>query len=234
MIIRVDTNIVNAIDEYLASVNGDYQDLARRIGVSPAAITKWRKVGNGITNAKWKLLFPVIKAFLPSERIYIDDSNSEQYSSTLHGTNTYTFEPKYVPTMISNIEIDAMTEYDNMLESIVQFGERINAKNIEYRPKHSNVAGVFAVTLTNKKCEPVLPKDAVLYVCTSETTRSNVISLVKTNDNKVFVARYQLMNGKFALLDVTNNKPIVCEKTTDARKIIQWIFPVLYYEVVTF
>lgn len=234
MIIRVDTNIVNAIDEYLASVNGDYQGLARKIGVSPAAITKWRKVGNGITDAKWKLLFPVIRAFLPSERIYIDDSNSEQYSSTLHGTSTYTFEPKYVPTMIPNIEIDALAEYDNMLESIVQFGERINVPNIEYRPKHSNVAGVFAVTLTNKECEPVLPKDAVLYVCTSETTRSNVISLVKTNDNKVFVARYQLMNGKFALLDVRNNKPIICEKITDARKIIQWIFPVLYYEVVTF
>lgn len=234
MIVRVDTNIVNAIDEYLASVQCDYQDLARKIGVAPASITKWRKVGNGITEAKWKCLFPIIKPFLPSERIYIDDSGSEQYSSTIGGTPAYTFEPKYIPTMIPNIEIDALAEYDNMLESIVQFGERINAEEIEYRPKHSNVAGVFAVTLTGKQCEPVLPKGAVLYACTSETTRSNVISLVKTNDNKVFVARYQLMNGKFALLNVTNNKPIICEKIIDARKIIQWIFPVLYYEVVTF
>ena len=234
MIVRVDSNITNAIDEYLASVQGDYQDVARSVGVSPASITKWRKIGNGITDAKWKKLFPIIRPFLPKDRIYIDDAGCEQYSSTISGTPTYTFEPKYIPTMIPNIPFDMLSEYDNMLESMVQYGKRINATEIEYRPKHSDVTGIWATSINDKKYAPALPKDAMLYICTSETPRSNRMVIVKTHNNDVFVARYQLMNGKFALLDIVADKPIICEKIADVRKIIQWIFPVLYYEVVTF
>ena len=234
MIVRVDTNIVNAINEYLASVQGDYIDVARNVGVSPAAITKWRKVGNGITDSKWKKLFPIIRPFLPKERIYIDDAGCEQYSSTIANTPTYTFEPKYIPTMVPNVPFENLADFDNMLESMVQFGKRIGANEVEYRPKHSDVNGIWATTIPDKRYAPVLPEDAVLYVCTSETPRTNRIVVVKIHDNNVFIARYQLMNGKFALLDIVTDKPILCEKIADARKIIQWIFPVLYYEVVTF
>ena len=234
MIVRVDSHIVEAIDEYLASVQGDYQDVARIVGVSPAAITKWRKVGNGITDSKWKKLFPHIRPFLPKERIYIDDTGCEQYSSTIANAPTYTFEPKYIPTMIPNVPFGNLEDYDNMLESIVQFGKRIGAKEVEYRPKHSDVSGIWATSIPDKRYAPVLPEDAMLYVCTSETPRSNRMVIVKTHDNNVFVARYQLMTGKFALLDIVTDKPILCEKIADARKIIQWIFPVLYYEVMTF
>lgn len=234
MIVRVDTNIVNAINEYLASVQGEYQDVARIVGASPAAITKWRKVGNGITESKWKKLFPIIKPFLPNERIYIDDTGCEQYSSTIANTPAYTFEPKYIPTMIPNIPFDNLSAFDNMLESMLQFGKRIGAKEVEYRPKHSDVTGVWATTIPDKRYIPVLPEDAVLYVCTSETPRVNRMVIAKNHENNVIVARYQLMNGKFALLDIVTDKPIICEKIADVRKIIQWIFPVLYYEVVTF
>lgn len=234
MIVRVDSNIVNAIDEYLASVQGEYQSIARSVGVSPASITKWRKIGNGITEAKWKKLFPAIRPYLPKDRIYIDDAGCEQYSSTISSTPTYAFEPKYIPTMIPNIPFDMLSEYDNMLESMVQYGKRINAAEVEYRPKHSDVTGIWATSINNKKYAPVLPEDAILYVCTSETPRTNRIAIVKTHDNDVIVVKYKLMADKFALLDIVTEKPIICEKISDARKIIQWIFPVLYYEVVTF
>ena len=234
MIVRIDSNIVNAINEYLASVQGEYQELARNVGASPASLTKWRKIGNGITEPKWKKLFPYIKPFLPQERIYIDDTGCEQYSSTIASTPAYSFEPKYIPTMIPNVPFENLAGYDNMLESIIQFGKRINASEIEYRPKHSDVTGIWATSIPDKRYTPVLPEDAVLYACTSETPRSNRMVIAKTHDNNVFVARYQLMNGKFALLNVITEKPILCEKIEDARKIIQWIFPVLYYEVVTF
>ena len=234
MIVRVDSHIVEAIDEYLASVQGNYQDVARIVGVSAAAITKWRKVGNGITDSKWKKLFPHIRPFLPQERIYIDDTGSEQYSSTIANTPTYTFEPKYIPTMIPNIPFGNLEDFDNMFESMVQFGKRIGTKEVEYRPKHSDVSGIWATSIPDKRYAPVLPEYAMLYVCTSETPRSNRMVIVKTHDNNVFVARYQLMTGKFALLDIVTDKPILCEKIADARKIIQWIFPVLYYEVMTF
>ena len=234
MIVRVDSNIVNAINEYLASVQGDYQDVARNVGVSPAAITKWRKVGNGITDSKWKKLFPIIRPFLPKDRIYIDDTGCEQYSSTIANTPAYTFEPKYIPTMVPNVSFNSLCDFDNMLESMLQFGKRIGAKEVEYRPKHSDVTGIWATAIPDKRYAPVLPEDAMLYICTSEAPQTNRLVIIKTHDNKVIVARYQLLNGKFALLDIVTNKPIICEKIADARKIIQWIFPVLYYEVVTF
>lgn len=234
MIVRIDSNIVKAINEYLASVQGEYQDVARNVGASPAAITKWRKVGNGITETKWRKLFPYIRPFLPSDRIYIDDTGCEQYSSTIASTPAYAFEPKYIPSMVPNIPFENLENYDNMLESIVQFGKRIGAKEIEYRPKHANVTGICATTIIDKKYAPVLPPDAVLYICTSETPKTNRLVVAKTHDNNVVVARYQLTNENFVLSDIATQKPILCEKIADARKIIQWIFPVLYYEVVTF
>ena len=234
MVVRVDSNIVNAIGEYLASEQSGYQDIARKVGASPAAITKWRKVGNGITEAKWEKLFPIIRPFLPKNRIYIDDTGREQYSSTIANTPAYTFEPKYIPAMIPNISFDKLCDFDNMLESIIQFGKRINSSEIEYRPKHSNVTGVFGTAIPDKRYSPILPENAVLYVCSNESPRSNRIVLAKTHDNNVMVARYQIAGYDFSLVDIVTEQNILSDKMLNARKIIQWIFPVLYYEVVTF
>lgn len=231
---QVDSNIVKALDKYLRDNQIMAMDLASSLGVSPATITKWRKIGNGITDQKWDVLFPLLKKYLPVERIYINTAGVEQYSSAVQKESAYSFDPKYVPAMIPLFSTDDLAEYDNMLESATQFGKRTQAKQIEYRAKHPNKQGVFALKVGNNDLAPVLPENSTLFACTSDTPISGNIVIFKTTDNTVRIGRYEQNNSNFRIMAVGGNKQIATGKISEARTIIAWVFPVLFYEVVTF
>jgi hypothetical protein len=235
MVVKIDSHIVNAIQEYIASNGMEAQEFASEMGVSGACITKWGKVGNGITQPKWQVLFPKIKQFLPKERIYIDDSGDERYLSTTKHESNYVFHPKYVPAMVHLFPLQMLSQFDNMLQSATQFGMDMGATLVEYRIKHAKKNGIVAVKMDSTEYDPVIPLGTTMFACTGgEAPKNGGLVIVKNVDGKVIVARYNKNEKSFSLNDVVTGEPITVCDISSARKFIVWIFPVLYYEVVTF
>ena len=231
---RIDSHIVRAIDQMVKDRKISFEDFAREQGCSPAAITKWRKVGNGITSARWEKLFPLIKKYLPKDRIYIDDAQRERYSSATEHQSSYVFEPKYVPLMVPVFTLEQIAGYDDTLESVTQYGIELKARLAEYRPKHKEKSSVFAVSLTDNALAPVLPDKTTMFVCAGERPENGglIVALLKGSD-KPLVGRYARIADRFAVKSL-NGEILADGIVADAKNTLTWIFPVLYYEVVTF
>ncbi|MDD3165299.1 MAG: hypothetical protein PHS97_05530 [Oscillospiraceae bacterium] len=230
---RIDSNIVSAIEAYLSENRIGYVEFSEGMGVSAAAITKWRKVGNGITKSRWEQIFPLIKKYLPTDRIYIDDAGHEQYSSATAKQSSYFFEPKYIPIKVPTFSLKQLEEYDDTLESVAQLGNRLKTQSSEYRPKHPEKSGVFAVVMADNDCDPVLPKGAKLFVCAGERPITGGMVVAKPINGMPFVGKYNKSGNVFSISKLAGEDNIGGE-TKDARNIISWVFPVLYYEVTTF
>ena len=232
---KIDSFIVTAQKEYIRDKKMLLQDYAAEMGISPCCVTKWSKVGNGITDAKWKKLFPKIKKYLPKERIYIDDAGKEQYSSATEHISDYIFDPKYIPTMVYKIDLKYLSQFDNIIDSIAQFGERIGANTVEYRPKHANKNSIMAIGIDDNLHAPIFPLGTTLFVSTAgETIPNGCICVVKDINGEIFIGHHVRKKDQFAVTDAMSGKPLLIGEIENARKFIQWIFPVLYYEVVTF
>ena len=229
---KVDSHIVRAIEQYMAVGKLGCEDFARKVGVSNAAVTKWRKVGSGITQARWQVVFPLIRTHLPEERIYIDDAGREQYSSAAAKQSAYFFEPKYIPLMVPKFSMEQIATYDDTLESITQFGARMNARLSEYRPKHKEKSSVFSVQLTDDTYAPILPNNTTLFVCAGERPANGGL-VVTLAGGEAFIGIYHRDGDEFAIT-TTNGQKKVSGKVNDAKRLISWTYPVLYYEVVTF
>ena len=231
---KVDSHIVRAIDKYITDHGISYEEFARQQGVSCASITKWRKVGNGMTGKRWSKLFPVIKDYLPQDRIYLDDAQKEQYSSATAKQSSYVFEPKYIPLMVPVFSLKQIGTYDDTLESVTQLGIRFKAKEAEYRPKHKEKSSVFAVALTDNALAPFFPEKTTLFVCAGERPANDGLTIaLPAGANIPVIGYYQRINDTFRVT-TPSGKVAISGKVADAKNLLTWIFPVLYYEVVTF
>ncbi len=231
---KVDSNISRAIDSYLDDNNITAGAFARDMKVSPASVTKWRKVGSGINSVRWERLFPLLKMYLPAERIYIDDAGHERYSSATRHQSGYVFEPKYVPQMVPTFPLSDLSEFDDTLESVTQFGERRRASLSEYRPRHPVAGGVFAVELTDDGLAPVLPAGSKLFASAGERPHDACVVVVNADGGRMMIGRYRRNGDQFSVLDIAGGPVLLSGAVNDARRLITWIFPVLYYEVTTF
>lgn len=231
---KVDSHIVNAIDKFIAEHGIGYDGFARKLGVSCAAITKWRKVGNGISPVRWERMFRLLKPYLPADRIFINDAQEEQYSSATEHQSSYVFEPKYLPLMVPVFTMDQIGTYDDTLESVTQLGVRLKVKNAEYRPKHKEKSSIFAIGLSDDRLAPVFPAKTTLFVCASERPVDGSLVLVLPTGGKTAIGTYSRRGDSFSVTSAVGGKTVLKGKVADAKKLITWIFPVLYYEVVTF
>lgn len=231
---KVDSHIVHAIDQLISAKGISYEDFARAQGVSCASITKWRKVGNGITPARWEKLFPLLKKYLPKDRIFINDAQQEQYSSAAAHQSSYVFEPKYIPLMVPVFSMEQIATYDDTLESVTQFGVRLKAKKAEYRPKHTEKSSIFAIALADNTMAPIFPEKTTLFVCAGERPAETGLVIALPVGGKAILGTYTRQGGYFSIVSPDGNGTSVEGKVADAKKLINWIFPVLYYEVITF
>ena len=231
---KIDSYIVRAIEKYIAENGISYEEFAKQQGVSCASITKWRKVGNGISEQMWEKIFPLLKKYLPKDRFFINDAQKEQYSSATHHQSAYFFEPKYVPLMVPVFSMEQIATYDDTLESVTQFGIRLNAKRAEYRPKHAEKSSVFAVALADNAMAPVFPEKTTLFVCAGERPADAGLVLALPVGGKAILGTYTRHGGSFSIASPDGHGTSVEGKVADAKKLLNWIFPVLYYEVVTF
>ena len=88
---RVDQHIITAIDQYLQANRLTQKEFARRLGVCEATVVKWHRAGNGVSNVHWRIIYPLIKRYLPQNRIFITNAGEEEYSS-LTGEHEITSE----------------------------------------------------------------------------------------------------------------------------------------------
>lgn len=233
---KVDSHIAHAIDLFIAENKISAEEFSRQLGVSNASITKWRKVGNGITQIRWDALFPLLRKYLPKDRFYIDDAGKEQYSSAAAKQSAYFFEPKYIPQMVPTFSLEQIATYDDTLESVTQFGERLKVPMSEYRPKHKDKSSIFAILLDNDALAPVFPKRTTLFVCAGERpVFGGQIVILPAGAKQPVIGQYIRKGAEFSVIPA-DGKPqhAVSGKVADAKKLITWVFPVLYYEVVTF
>ena len=229
---KVDTNIVNAIESYLAENKIGYVIFAEMIGVSAASVTNWRKVGSGISQMRWQSVFKLIRKHLPKDRIYIDDAGHEQYLSVASKTSSRVFEPQYIPIMVPTFSLEQLLEYDDLLESVTQFGKRLGVATSEYQPKHPDKSGVMVVLLTDDTHAPVLPRGTKLFACTGERPEDRNLVIAKLVNAGLIVGRYFRGEDDFRITGISDDL-MIYGSVNDARNIITWIFPVLYYEVET-
>lgn len=229
---RVDSNISTAITQYLKEANMAARDFAAELGVSEPAMVKWRRPGNGISHSCWMEIFPKIKKFLPKDRIYVNEAGEECYSSLLEGTGgSPYFTPKYMPQMVPVLKISELNSFQYIVQSIEQYAIYNNAERIEYRPRKKNCgSGVFAayVDFSNS----IIPEGALLFASTEVRPKEDSTILFLKRDGKVDLGKLQLAGDRYYIS--TSNGETICDEVNKIHDKINWIFPVLYYEVVTY
>lgn len=232
---RIDTNIILALDTFAKENNLSKMKLAERLGVSGATITKWHRVGSGITNDRWDTqIFPIIKEYLPKERLFIDDAGVERYSSSAAKQSRYFFEAKYLPVKVPVFTLDEISSYDDTLDSITQYAQTTGVDTVEFRPKTpQRVPSVFALSTNDNRLTNFPFKSMVMFASAGDRPKDNSLVIVRPFNGTAFVGEYKRDVLNFTITEVGGSRT-VSGAVAQAKKLINWIFPVLYTEVVTF
>lgn len=228
---RVDRHIVAAIDRYQRDNKMTAKEMCEKLGISEPAFVKWRRPGKGILDRNWDILFPMIKPFLPKERFYIDQLGNEQYSSMLEGAggNPY-FIPRYIPQMVPEFTSEELKAFPYIVQSVEQYAINLNAPRIEYRPRTQGAgAGVFALTVDFEN--GIIPVNSLVFASTELRPKDGSIVFFSDSNGELNLGRFQVSGQKYS---VATSGRYIEGSVTEIREKISWIFPVLYYEVVTF
>ena len=227
----VDSHISEAIEKYLKANKIPAKELCKTLDISEPAFVKWRRPGKGILPRNWGVLFPLIKPYLPKSRFYIDERGEECYSSLLEGTggSSY-FTPKYIPQMVPVFTFKEIESFQYIVQSIEQYAIEKSANRIEYRPRVSFTgSGVFALNVDFEN--GIIPSGALLFASTELRPKSDGVTLFLESSGGVNIGRFNVVDGKYF---INSGKETISGPILEISKKISWIFPVLYYEVVTF
>lgn len=227
---KIDINIVNAIDQYMLANKISANAFAEVLGISPATMVKWRRQGNGITGRRWQELYKHIKSYLPQDRIFVASNGEEHYSSLNEGTGGKAyFEPKYVPQMAPVFTQEDLRRYNSMVESVEQYACVNNLQRREYRQHIAGFGSIFCYDLPQAIVG--VPAGARLYASENTKPRNGGLVLAVTSTGQILLGIYTVKGGSFT---------ISCgvEKTTgklaEARGMFTMICPVVMYEVFTY
>lgn len=240
MSIKVDSHIAEAISKFINEQGMTQSRLAEKLGVTNASLTKWRRVGNGITSQKWLKLFPLIEKYLPKERFYTDDAGKRQYSSTVETASGYYFESKYTPMMVPLANPEQLEKLNTKIESVTQFGQRMSLPTVECRPKFRGQTEILAVSIEGNEYSPILPAGTTLFICTTLLPQNEGLVVAKpTSGKSVFVGRFiwaKEGRGKpsVRLISVNGHDTLMTLAEDKVDESLSWIFPVVHYEVITY
>ena len=221
---KVDQYIIRAINQYIAANRTTQKYFARQRGVSEATMVKWRKSGNGISDANWSALYSRIKDYLPKDRLYISSTGDEEYSSLNEGKkNMY-----YIPVLIPSLKSADLIKY-NPVVSVEQFAQSENITRIEYRPKVIGIGGMFSYELETASAG--VPPGARLFVSSEAKPRNNSLVLAVTNGKEIVLGIFKT-TGRMFELDSGEKK--LTGHLDDIRRLFTGFFPVISYEVICF
>lgn len=221
---KVDINIINAIDQYIATNHINQKAFAKLCGVSETTLVKWRRQGSGITPIRWARLFQLIRQYLPASRIFISASGEEKYSSLLEGSgrNDY-FEPKFVPAMIPVLQPKDLVKYNAFVQNIEQFAFERDLPRIEFRPRVQCAGGIFCYKL--EESQAGIPGGAFLYASSEAKPRQGQLIIAVTADKKIIVGRYSIRRERFTIGEMNGNVDSI-------RTQFLGLFPIIVYEVI--
>ena len=226
---KVDINIVNAIDQYLAANNIPQRDFAKRLGVSEATMVKWRRQGNGITGMRWATLYKFIKQYLPQDRIFIASNGEERYSSLNDGRGgSPYFEPKFIPAMIPKFSKENIVQWSavNTLQTVEQFACQKQLPRVEYRHKSMCHGEVFAYDLTASA--EGIPQGATLYILREPPRDGDIALAVLTEDSRVVLGIYTVTGNTFTF---SMQPKSITGSLRDGKNIFSLLLPIIKYEV---
>ena len=224
---RIDINIANAIERLLQDRHITARAFADEMEVSESTLVKWRRPGNGMTGRRWQALFPVIKKYLPQERIFVAQNGEEHYSSlneTASAGSQY-FEPKYIPQMVPIFGQEDLTAYLPMVENVEQYAYDHNLPRTEYRPRLAGCGGVFAYDLP-QPCAG-MPTGARLYISSEAKPKNGCMAIAVDTSGKVAIGPYSSGDGIFNVAGITG-------RLAQASIMLTLLCPVIMYEVITY
>ncbi len=224
---RIDINISNAIDRLLLDRHITAAAFAKELGISEAALVKWRRPGNGITGRMWQALYPKIKKYLPQERIFIAQNGEEHYSSlneTCKSGNPY-YEPKFIPQLVPIFTESDLLAYLPLVQSVEQYARLHNLQRTEYRPRIAGCGGMFCYELP-QPCAG-MPSGARLFISSEAKPKNGCMALAIDNGGKIHVGLYTADNSMFNIGGVTG-------RLAQASTIVTMLCPVIMYEVITY
>jgi hypothetical protein len=231
---KVDSNIASAINKYISDSGKPAKDFAAKLGISEAALIKWRKKGNGITEPKWQILFSYIKKYLPADSIYVDDAGKEQYASTLDDIPEKYLDPKYIPAMLPVINLETASQYPGMLDAFDKFAKNMSNEKVEFHAKKAIPGGMLAIKMDTKDWLPSLPENATVFIAGKDYPQDGDMVFLKTVDEQVIFAIYNDKGKSIVLNTIPNSQNLKAKlefKKTQARQTLLWIYPVVSYEV---
>ena len=229
---KIDSHIVKAIEKYLSQSGTSYVDMAAKLGVTPAAVTKWKKVGSGVSPARWAIMFQLIKQYLPKDRIFIDDAGNEQYDSNTEHVSSYVFKPKFIPLMVPVFSIDQISEYDDKLESTNELGIRKKAKMAECYPSRPVNGTIIALELFGDNYYGAkINRRTIMFATTGEKPKDRGIAVVRPTSGMPIVGEYEKNGDVFTVRDMFRPGVEISGSVSNPSSVFMWIFPVLYYAV---
>lgn len=220
----VDAHIVRALNQYLAANKMTQKSLSRQLNVGEATMVQWMKPGRGIAYKNWANLYPLIKRYLPKDRIYISATGDEEYSSMSEGKKQAFFVPYVVPVM----KPLNLLRY-NAIISVEQFAQKENLARVEYKPKIAGIGGIFAYDLD--KAALGIPVGARLFVSSEAKPRENSIVLCTTISGEIVVGVFRTSGDTF---EVDSGERKFTGNLVEIYRKFGGIFPVISYEVICY
>lgn len=222
---RVDQHIITAIDQYLQANRLTQKEFARRLGVCEATVVKWHRAGNGVSNVHWRIIYPLIKRYLPQNRIFITNAGEEEYSSL---TGEHEIDPKYQPSFVPLLNTDKLKQY-NPIVGIEQFAQTEHLDRVAYRPKVAGVGGIFRYDL--EFASNGVPAGALLYVSSEAKPKNGSLILAVATNGVVTLGTFSATGTVFELI-VDGKK--MSGRLDSIRTLFSGFFPVISYEVICF
>lgn len=223
----VDQVIANAISMWMSQNKLLLKDVASMCDVTPAAVRKWKVVGNKIRENKWEMLFPNIKRFIPAELLSEDETGKEHYVSREMDAEAMNIQaiPLFTMGQLSDL-------YPN-LQSAKKYGFDVNAPTIPFVARIQRVFHDMFAVIVDRGCDRTIPEGARLYTSTSvNDMTASKIAVVKTNDGRIVIADVEYDNSIMTLTDRRDGKKLVSGKVAEVGRFVAWMFPVISYEVV--
>lgn len=223
---NIDRYIKSAIDQYLLATESTAKQLSEKVGVSTVAVSKWRRMTSGINQVVWLKLFPIIREYLPDDRLFIDSTGQTQYRSATGETpREDTAKAVFVPLFT----LEQLGLF-NKLESVTSFAASCDiTQKADYYPKHSSKRDILAI------CVPdgmgYIPPRTTLFADALEYPVNGKLAVFRRVGSDVAeLGVFKTDHKVFSILPVTG-EPITGESKLMHLQIF-WIFPILYYEVI--
>ena len=221
---KVDQHIVRALNQYLAANHTTQKVLSKQLNVSESTMVQWQKVGRGITFNNWSKLYPLIKRYLPKDRIYISSTGEEEYSSMADAKK----QGFYVPIAVPVMKPLNLLRY-NAIVSLEQFARSESLNRTEYNPKIAGIGGIFCYELD--KAGLGIPVGARLFVSSEAKPRNGSIVLCTTFSGEIVLGVFHTTGDTFEL-DAGERK--FTGNLVETMRKFSGIFPVISYEVICY